>query len=133
MAKVIPIKPLTSWSFSRYSDYKRCPLSAKLKHIDKIQEPKNAAMQRGADIHDQAEKFIKGALPKLPVELKPMAAEFKLMKQRYKKRSQSMVVEDNWAFTKDWEETAWNNWTACWVRIKLDCAHHEDEDHAGRD
>ena len=37
--KTIPIKPLTSWSFSRYSDYKTCPLKAKLKHIDKIQEP----------------------------------------------------------------------------------------------
>lgn len=125
--KVIPIKPLTAWSFSRYSDYKRCPLACKLKHIDKIQEPKNDAMARGAAIHDQAEQFIKGKLPKLPADLQPMAAELKLMKQRYKKRAQSMVVEDNWAFTRAWDETAWNNWTACWVRIKLDCAHHEDE------
>jgi PD-(D/E)XK nuclease superfamily len=127
MAKVIPIRPLTSWSFSRYSDYKTCPLKAKLKHIDKIQEPKNPAMQRGADIHDLAEQFIKGKVAKLPPDLRPMEAEFKRMRQLYKKRPESMVVEDNWAFTKTWDETAWNDWTGCWVRIKLDCAHHEDE------
>lgn len=125
--KVIPIKQLTSWSFSRYSDYKQCPLKAKLKHIGKISEPPNEAMARGAQIHNLAEDFIKGKVPKLAPELKLFEKEFKRLRAMFKKISQSMVVEDNWAFTKDWDETAWNNWTACWVRIKLDCAHHEED------
>jgi hypothetical protein len=38
-----------------------------------------------------------------------------------------MVVEDNWSFTREWTETTWNDWVGCWLRIKLDCAHHEDQ------
>lgn len=125
--KVIPIKQLTSWSFSRYSDYKQCPLKAKLKHLDKISEPPNEAMARGAAIHTLAEKFIKGELRTLPPELKAFADDFKKFKAQYKKKISGMVVEDNWSFTKDWTETQWNDWTRCWVRIKLDCAHHHDE------
>ena len=62
-------KAVTSWSFSRYGDYKKCPLAFKLKHIDKIQEPKSPAMQRGIDIHNLAEAYVVGKLAKLPPEL----------------------------------------------------------------
>jgi CRISPR/Cas system-associated exonuclease Cas4 (RecB family) len=126
--KVIPIKPVTSWSFSRYSDYKNCPLKFKLKHIDKISEPPNQAMARGAAIHQLAEDFIKGKITRLPPELKAFADDFKKFKAQFKKPINGMVVEDNWSFTKDWQETEWDNWAHCWVRIKLDCAHHEDDE-----
>ena len=115
-----------SWSYSRYSDYAQCPLKFKLKHIDKIAEPKNPAMLRGAAIHELAEGYIKGTIPRLPPELKLLDKEFKKFKAQYKKKNHGMVVEDNWAFTKDWAETRWNDWAGCWLRIKLDCAHHED-------
>lgn len=128
MVSKIPIKQITSWSFSRYSDYKQCPLKAKLKHLDKIQEPANDAMARGAAIHTLAESYIKGLLKKLPPELKKFEKDFKQFRAQYKKKISGMTVEDNWAFTKDWDETQWNNWTQCWVRIKLDCAHHESDD-----
>lgn len=123
-----PRSKVTSWSFSRYSDYKKCPLSFKLKHLDKIAEPKNDAMQRGADIHDAAEQYLKGLLPKLPAELKLFEAEFKKLRLVYKKKTVGMVVEDNWSFTSEWDRTEWNNWIKCWVRIKLDAAHHESVD-----
>lgn len=125
--KVIPIKKLTSWSFSRYSDYRQCPLKAKLKHIDKIAEPKNPAMARGGLIHTIAEDYIKGKGRAMPPELKLFAPIFKMLRAQYKKKINGMVVEDNWSFTKDWTETEWNNWALCWVRIKLDCAHHDDD------
>jgi hypothetical protein len=105
----------------------QCPLKAKLKYIDKIKEPPNAAMQRGADIHDLAEAYIKGTVARLPKELKEFKTLFQRLRKQYKKAINGMVVEDTWAFTKDWDETAWNDWVACWVRIKLDCAEHEDE------
>lgn len=126
--KVIPIKQATSWSFSRYSDYKNCPLKFKLKHLDKISEPPNDAMARGAAIHTLAEKFIKGELRALPPELKLFADIFKKFKAQFKKKISGMVVEDNWSFTRTWTETQWNNWAECWVRIKLDCAHHESDE-----
>ena len=99
--KKIPAKQITAWSFSRYSDYKQCPLKAKLKHIDKITEPKNEAMERGAAIHDLAEKYIKGTISRLPSDLTLFKAEFAKFKKQYKKVINGMVVEDTWAFTED--------------------------------
>lgn len=127
--KVIPIKQITSWSFSRYSTYKQCPLKLKLSAIDRIREPGNEAMQRGDAIHKLAEKYIKGEGRALPPELKLFGDEIKKLRAQYKKKKISgMVVEDNWSFTKDWDETQWDDWIHCWLRIKLDCAHHEDDE-----
>lgn len=121
-AKTIP--RLTSWSYSRYNDWRSCPLKAKYKHIDKLKEPGSPAMDRGNKIHKDAEAFIKGLLAKLPAELMLFKDEFKALKALYKKKARPMIVEDNWAFTKDWTETRWDDWVGCWVRIKLDCAHY---------
>ena len=85
-------------------------------------------MLRGAAIGKMAEDYVKGTLAKLPPELKLFKAEFAMLRKQYKKSINGMVVEDNWAFTKDWSETMWNDWTNCWVRIKLDCAHHIEDD-----
>lgn len=128
MGRRILAKQIEAWSFSRYGDYQLCPLKAKLKHIDKIKEPPNDAMARGAQIHDQAEAYIKGTIPRLPKELSQFKQLFQRLRKQYKKAINGMVVEDTWAFTKDWDETAWNDWVHCWVRIKLDCAEHEDEE-----
>lgn len=126
--KVIPIKKITAWSFSRYSTYKQCPYKLKLTAIDKLKEPPNPAMARGAAIHTAAEEYIKGKGRTLPVELKLFTDLFKMLRKQYKKSINGMVVEDNWSFTKDWTETEWDNWVHCWVRIKLDCAHHSDDE-----
>lgn len=117
---------ITSWSFSRYADYKQCPLKAKLKHVDKIKEPPNEAMARGTKIHDMCEDYIKGTLKVLPPECKKFAKMFRRLRRQYKKAISGMVVEDTWAFTKDWDETTWDDWVHCWVRIKLDCAEYDD-------
>jgi CRISPR/Cas system-associated exonuclease Cas4 (RecB family) len=127
MARTIPIKPLTSWSFSRYQDYKQCPRKFKLKHIDRIKEPGSEALDRGAAIHELAENYLKGKIARIPKELKTFETEFKKLKQLYKSKVNAMHVEDNWAFTKTWDETQWDNWAHCWVRIKLDCAHLEQD------
>lgn len=119
---------VTAWSFSRYSTYKQCPAKFKYSALDKINEPKNAAMQRGADIHTMAEQYLKGLVTKLPPELKLFADEFKKLKAIYKKKTSGMVVEDDWAFDVNWDRTEWNNWIKCWCRIKLDAAHVEADD-----
>lgn len=119
-------KPATSWSFSRYGDYKTCPHKFYLKHILRLKEPPSPAMARGAAIHTMCENYIKGTLAKLPVELKEFKDFFTEMRARYKKRAMPMVVEDQWAFTKAWDQTQWNDWVGCWVRIKLDIAYQQD-------
>lgn len=127
MATKIPMKPVTSWSFSRYGDYKECPAKFKYKHVLKMQEPQNDAMARGTAIHTMAEDYIKGKGRTLPTELKLLGDEFKMLRSLYKKKLSGMVVEDNWSFTKEWNQTRWDDWIKCWVRIKLDCAHFVDD------
>lgn len=113
-------KKLTSWSISRYHDYQQCPLKFKLKHLDGLKEPKSTAMERGISIHELAEKYVKGELPTLPAELSKFAADFEMLKKRFKKRSVLTIVEDSWAYTKVWASTTWNDWTGCYLRVKVD-------------
>jgi hypothetical protein len=122
--RVIPIKQLTAASYSRYTDYKQCPLKAKLKHIDKVQEPGNDAMNRGSLIHAMADDYIKGKLSRVPPELKSFSNVMKELRQRYKKKTSAVVIEETWAFRRDWSITTWNDWNGCALRIKVDCAYH---------
>lgn len=110
------VKKITSWSYSRYAKYNDCPAAAKYKFIDKLQEPGSAAMERGNAIHKMAEDYTKGATKKLPPELTKFAEEFKELK------GSKPIVEQTWAFTKEWAETVWNDWQGCWLRIKTDAA-----------
>lgn len=119
---------IKSWSFSRYNTYRQCPLKLKFNAIDRIREPSNAAMERGIEIHKKAEDYIKGNINRIPVELKQFTDEFKKLRAQHKKKISGMVVEDTWAFTKSWDETQWDDWVHCWLRVKLDCAHHEDDE-----
>ena len=119
---------ITAWSFSRYSTYKKCPAKAKYLYLDKLKEPSSPALERGAAIHDLAEKYIKGQIRALPPELKEFKDDFTALRKQYKKAINGMVVEDQWAFTSSWDQTAWNDWAKCWVRIKVDCAHHQDQE-----
>lgn len=124
----MPVKkkpePVTAWSFSRYGDYKLCPAKFKYKHIDRIKEPPNKAMERGTAIHKMAEDYTNGLLKRLPADLKLFSGDFKaLVKQPHKS------VEEQWAFTSKWSETGWFD-KNCWVRIKIDAAYVNEEHNA---
>lgn len=101
--------------------------------IDRLKEPSNDAMERGAKMHDDAEAYIKGDLRTLTKELKPAKPALDDIKKLYKARlklglkGMAPVVEDTWAFTAEWGETTWNDWTGCWVRIKLDAGWWDDQ------
>lgn len=131
---------IKAWSWSRYADYVQCPRKAKYKHVQKMKEPGSAAMNRGGAIHDIISEYIRGTIKTLPKLLKyefedeKFSEEFpdltfikkELMKFRkdYTKKDHSkMTVEDDWAFTKSWGITKWDDWNGCWVRMKLDLAH----------
>lgn len=121
------VKRITSWSFSRYNVYRECPYKAKLKFIDKLEEPGSDAMERGNRIHKDAEDFIKGKKKTLPKELKLVGEIVKACRDFFKKRKkdEDAVCEDTWAFTLAWARTRWDDWKNCASRIKLDFAHVE--------
>lgn len=123
----MPARKLTSWSFSRYSDYNKCPFMAKRKHIDRVKEPPSDAMERGRLIGESAEKYIKGLTRNMPAELKTFDADFRAMrKQSSAKKGLPIFVENMWGFDKQWQECRWDDWNNCWLRIKLDVGHFLD-------
>jgi CRISPR/Cas system-associated exonuclease Cas4 (RecB family) len=117
-----PAKQITSWSFSRHSTYSLCPAKAKFNFLDKIPEPGNEAMQRGNAIHEMAAAYIKGEGRTVPKELVLVADKLKELRKLKAKDPSSVVIEDTWAFRKDWTVTRWDDWKGCWLRIKVDCA-----------
>ena len=109
-----------SWSFSRYSLYSQCPLKFKFTNIDKLPEPKGPALLRGSDIHDKADRYLKGTIARLPVELAKFKTLFAQLRAIVKKTPQSIRLEETWAFKADWTPTRWDDWNGCHVRIKTD-------------
>lgn len=120
------VSRITSWSYSRYMDYVQCPLKAKLKHVDKLKEPPNDAMTRGSSIGRMAEEYLKGKLAKMPKELVKFKKDFQDGKKLVAKKLVLTVVEDTWAFAKDWSKSRWDDWKNCWLRVKLDWAYSKD-------
>lgn len=102
-----------AWSFSRWNEYKQCPQKTRFKVIDKLKEPSNTHMERGTLLHDQAMRYVRGALPRLPTALKPIE---KILKD-YKKAT--AYTEQEWAITKDWTTTSWFG-SDVWARAKVD-------------
>lgn len=115
MAKSAPsiIQKITAWSYSRWNDYMLCPLKAFYKHVQKIKEPGSAAMDRGSEIHEKAEHFVKGIIKAVPKELKIFADEFKAL------RKAGATAEQDWAFNAVWEKRGWFD-KDVWVRVKVD-------------
>jgi RecB family exonuclease len=115
-------KTITSWSFSRWQTYDQCPAKARYKFIDRLPEPGSPAMERGSAIHKLSEDYVKGSISKLPVELKPLASEFKALRAARRKNPALINVEESWAFRKDWTITHGRDWDGAWLRVKLDVA-----------
>jgi CRISPR/Cas system-associated exonuclease Cas4 (RecB family) len=106
----------TAWSYSRLSDYKRCPAYAKYKHLDRLPTESGPAADRGTAIHKGAEAFVLRPLVKLLPELRLFKA--KLLELRGMRKV--VQVEAMWGFDRNWQPIAWNDWKNCWLRIKMD-------------
>lgn len=119
---------ITAWSYSRYSDYKQCPLRFKLKYIDKLPEPGSPQMQRGSDIHKEGELWLKkpsgkGKPARLPDSYKHFKEEMEQL------RGLAPLVEQQWGFTRQWTPTGWFGQDT-WLRIICDVAVLYDDDTA---
>lgn len=118
---------VTAWSYSRYTDYMKCPLYFKEKHLTRsFKDEGSAAMQRGSTIHKEAEDYTTGKLKKLPASLahfKDQFAELRAMKP---------MVEQNWGFKNDWSWIGRPGWFGddVWLRVKADVFAHYDDDTA---
>jgi hypothetical protein len=108
-------KTITQWSYSRYRDWLRCRAYAKFKHVDKLKEPGNKAMDRGGDIHKMAQAYTEA--PKVPRKIAPELACFEVEFKDLNRRRATCEAE--WAFTREWRPTGWFD-EDCWLRVKMD-------------
>jgi len=113
-----PLGLIPTTSFSSLSNFEKCPWHLYLSKVEKCPDVSGPAAQRGTEIHDKAENYIVGnSGDKLPKELGKFASLFEDLRARY---SEGLIhVEEDWAFTRDWEPTGWRS-EDCWLRMKLD-------------
>jgi len=83
-------------------------------------------MARGDAIHKEAEAYVRGTLTRLPMSLKLVKDDATYLRKFFKSKPESIWVEDQWAFNNRWEATGWFS-PDCWVRIKVDVAHIEED------
>lgn len=119
----------TAWSFSRWHDYVECPLKARFKHLDKLpQRAPGPASAKGTETHKLAERYALKKLAKLPRQLECFTEEFKALRAV----SRELIVEQQWAFNREWEPTDWFGADA-WCRVILDVAHYSGDEARGID
>jgi hypothetical protein len=131
---------LTSWSFSVYQNWLKCPWAVCLEKIQRvrIQEPPNMHFIKGNHTHSTAEQFISGTGTKRPaltgkvtedgitVQINLTAIKAQLIDLRKRKA----VVEQEWAFDRQWNPCDWRDWKKAWLRIKTDaCASATEPPH----
>jgi hypothetical protein len=115
-----------AWSFSRLSDFEKCPYMMRLKYIDKVEQPENPYIARGIRIHTSIEDFITGKSDTLDPEIKTFKNEINSLRERYK--TGSVEVEGEWAFTNKWVRCDWRDYEQVWLRVKLDSYVHLSEE-----
>jgi CRISPR/Cas system-associated exonuclease Cas4 (RecB family) len=109
-----------AWSFSRLTDFEKCPRLAYLKYIEKRPEPptiNRTAADRGTALHAAAEAYVKGEAQMLDPGLEKVKARIEEYREAYAKGL--VEVEEDWAFDLEWQRTGWFD-ANCWARIKLD-------------
>jgi hypothetical protein len=121
------MKNIAAWSFSRLKDHEKCPLKAYLKYVEKkpTDHMDRTAADRGTQIHLEAELFVKGEGP-FTENLDKFTDYFDILREEFD--AGTVELEEDWAFTSDWEVTGWFDKDA-WCRMKLDnCRHRDYED-----
>lgn len=113
---------MSSWSYSKLTEFERCKYRTFLLHVDKTPEPQRPlppgktehANDRGIRVHLEAEQFIKGEGEMTP-ELLRFKDDFHALAEQYKQGKVSL--EGEWGMDEDWNIT---DWQTAWLRLKLD-------------
>ena len=117
--------PVPSWSFSSLSKYEQCPRSVAFSRIDKIYEPTSPAAARGTEIHDIAERYVRGEIPTdIPVPLNKFTRGFEALREAYTEGK--VTCEENWKFDTHWSVLDPDE-KAYWAMFKLDCFYTEGD------
>lgn len=119
---------INTWSFSRLQDWSRCKYAAYLKHAKRIPDPNaQKAADRGSQIHQLAEDYVRGKITNVPVELAAFEDEFISLQRTYASNADLIELEGEWGLNHEWNTVPYKT---AWGRVKLDLIYHMREDHA---
>ncbi len=124
---------LTSWSFSTYTQWLKCPRSVCFDKIQRvrIEEPPNEIFAKGNYAHKVAELHI-GSRAKTPPPLageiaspvrggRPIRVDLTPVRDIVAGlRKLKAKVELEWAFDREWNRVDWRDWDRAWLRMKID-------------
>lgn len=120
------MKTITSASYSRLLDFESCRLKAYLKHVERIPDPRpSTAADRGTDIHNRTELFVRGEGPIPPEAAKHYSDELVSLRKHFEDGNVSL--EGEWGFDQDWKIC---DWKTGWFRVKADAVVRLNKKHA---
>lgn len=120
-----PTGRIPAWSYSSLKDLAACPYRLYLAKIKRHKKAdKSPVLQRGIEVHEMCEQYIKGLVLEWPTEFKDWENEFEELRGLFSE--QKAYPECELAFTQDWEATAWFG-DDTWARFKADCIVQENE------
>lgn len=87
------------WSYSRLSCWEQCPKKYWYQYVEKlpVAPRESPAADRGSDIHDKAERYLKGELSMYPPELQKVSAHAMLLKQKEAKAEVHYGTKVDWS------------------------------------
>lgn len=115
--EALPEGPIKAWSPSTLQLFETCNYAMFLKAVRKLKQEASAAGDRGTQLHELAEQYIRGDTDVIPKSLSKI--EGALNKCRAAYAEGKVQVEEEWGFTKLWEPCDWHD-KSIWGRVKLD-------------
>lgn len=120
-----PRGPVKAWSFSVLKKFEECPYQVYLTKVKKYKEASSEAANRGNELHDLAEHYIRGELgPEVPKPLQKLDAQYQSLHDLYQEHPEQFELEQNWGFNAHWQKTGYFD-DDIWCRMKLDVFHRE--------
>lgn len=130
---------MTVWTISKYQQWVQCGLQYALEHapekvIDRFKgwrierlpaREKGPALQRGIDIHEGIDAWLRGDLPELPPAARDWEFELSLLQQAIAE-AKSGGTEIMWSFDDEWYPI--ERGATVWHRQKLDAWFVRDDE-----
>jgi len=117
--------PIKNWSVSALQSFRQCQYKVYLRQVKRLKPKENQFAQRGINIHDEAEKYIKGEADTLSETFKYYKDRMEGFRKRYS--SGNISIEEKWAFDCYWGPVEWNDYDNIWCRVILDVGEFESE------
>jgi hypothetical protein len=116
----MPVDNFTSWSFSRWECWDRCPLQAKFKFLENIPGAGSPALDRGNAVHNELAKYVDKKTEAMPEAVQD---PFQIKLVEAIRDHEDKLVEQKWALSRQWRQAPYFKKTGKpepWLRLILD-------------